>query len=110
MSLVNASWLAAATAIFLVAASTGKMWAVGTYGRPLLILTLVLYTLGNLIMLRLIREVGMAAAFSLSAVGQLIAVNIVALAFFGERISVVQGVGIVLAILSIALITLWPAR
>ena len=74
-----------------------------------IVLTLALYTLGNLIMLRLVREFGMATAFSLSAVIQLVAVNVIALAFFGERLSMVQSGGIVLAIVAVGMITLGPA-
>ena len=74
-----------------------------------LAITLVLYSLGNLIMLRLVRDFGMASAFSLSAIIQLIAVNVIAVAFFGERLSLAQSSGIVLAIVAIGLITLGPA-
>ncbi len=59
---------------------------------------------------RLIRDVGMGVALSLSAVVQLVAVNLVALAFFGERVSGVQAVGLLLAVIAVAMITLGPAR
>ena len=72
------------------------------------VLTLVLYSLGNLVMLRLVREFGMSVSFSLSAVIQLVAVNVVALVFFGERVNALQATGIVLAIASVVLITLGP--
>jgi multidrug transporter EmrE-like cation transporter len=75
-----------------------------------LVLTLVLYTLGNLIMLRLIRDVGMGVALSLSAIVQLVAVNVVAFAFFGERVSIVQATGLFMAIIAVAMITLGPTR
>jgi len=99
--------LAASTVIFLLAAACAKSWALAP-GVPKLVLTLVLYSAGNLVMLRLVREFGMASAFSLSAVIQLVAINVIALAFFGERLSVVQSGGIVLAILAVGLITLGP--
>lgn len=99
--------LCASTVIFVFAASAAKAWTLAPgYGK--LALTLALYTLGNLIMLRLIREFGMGVALSLSAVIQLIAVNIVAFAFFGERVDVVQGGGILVAILAVALVTFGP--
>ena len=60
-------------------------------------------------MLRLVREFGMASAFSLSAVIQLVAVNVIALAWFGERLTGLQSAGIVLAIVAVGLITLGPA-
>jgi glucose uptake protein GlcU len=72
------------------------------------VLTLLLYTVGNLIMLRLVREFGMAAAFSLSAVIQLVAVTLIAFTFFGERLSGVQTLGVVMAVAAVSLITLGP--
>jgi multidrug transporter EmrE-like cation transporter len=60
-------------------------------------------------MLRLVREFGMASAFSLSAVIQLIAINIIAVVLFGERLALTQSVGIVLAIVAVVLITLGQA-
>lgn len=105
MGLASAMLLAASTIIFVAAASAAKSWALSQNSWMLLFLTLVLYTIGNLIMLRLIREVGMGVALSLSAVVQLIAVNVVAFAIFGERVAPVQAAGLALAVLSVALIT-----
>lgn len=59
-------------------------------------------------MLRLIRDFGLGVAISLSAVIQLIAVNLVAFAFFGERVDLVQGAGILIAILAVVLVTAGP--
>ncbi len=99
--------LAAATAIFVAAASTAKAWAVDP-GWFKLMVTMVLYTAGNLLMLRLIRLLGMATAFSLSSVIQLVAVNGVAILAFGETIGLVKGLGLGMAVLAVALITLGP--
>jgi multidrug transporter EmrE-like cation transporter len=100
--------LGISTVVFLLAATMAKSWALSpSLGK--IVLTLALYTLGNLIMLRLVREFGMATAFSLSAVIQLVAVNVIALAFFGERLGLIPGLGIVLAIVAVAMITLGPA-
>ena len=108
MSLFGLIQLGISTAIFLLAATVAKSWALApTVGK--LVLTLALYSAGNLIMLRLVREFGMASAFSLSAIIQLVAVNVIALAWFGERLAVVQGSGIALAIFAVGLITLGPA-
>jgi len=70
---------------------------------------LVLYSVGNLIMLRLIREFGMGVALSLSGIVQLVAVNIVAFTYFGERVGTIQGIGIAVALVAVALITLGPS-
>jgi drug/metabolite transporter (DMT)-like permease len=56
----------------------------------------------------LIRDFGMGVAISLSGVIQLVAVNLVAFLWFGERLGTMQGLGIALAILAVALITLAP--
>lgn len=100
--------LGISTGIFLLAATVAKWWAVSpSIGK--LLLTLLLYSAGNLIMLRLVREFGMASAFSLSAIIQLVAVNVIALAWFGEKLTAMQGTGIVLAIIAVGLITLGPS-
>jgi drug/metabolite transporter (DMT)-like permease len=108
MSIWGALQLAFATVIFLLAATLAKQWALApSLGK--IVLALALYSLGNLIMLRLVRDFGMATAFSLSAVIQLVAVNLIALAYFGERLSLIQGAGIALAVAAVAMITLGPA-
>ncbi len=107
MTLFGFLQLAASTAIFLAAATAAKYWAISpNIGK--LLLTLGLYSLGNLIMMRLVREFGMATAFSLSAVIQLVAVNVIALGWFGERLSAIQAGGVLLAIVAVGLITLGP--
>ena len=108
MTLSGLLQLGLSTVIFLLAATVAKYWALAPSIAKLL-LTLALYSLGNLIMLRLVREFGMASAFSLSAVIQLVAVNVIALAYFGERLNALQSGGIVLAIVAVGLITLGPA-
>ena len=78
--------LAISTVIFLHRGDGRESLGVGARYRKA-VLTLALYSAGNLIMLRLVREFGMASAFSLSAVIQLVAVNVIALAWFGERLT-----------------------
>lgn len=99
--------LIASTLIFLAAASGAKSWVLAP-SMTKLVITLALYTFGNLIMLRLVRELGMSVAFSLSAVIQLIAVNVIAIAWFGERLSAAQGIGIAFAIAAVAIISFGP--
>jgi len=108
MSLFGFVQLALSTVIFLLAATLAKSWALAP-GMGKLVLTLLLYSAGNLVMLRLVREFGMASAFSLSAVIQLVAVNVIALAWFDERLSFMQGSGIALAIVAVGLITFGPS-
>lgn len=99
--------LGASTAIFIAAATAAKGWAMAP-GAGRLLLTLALYTAGNLIMLRLIRDFGMGVALSLSAVIQLVAVNLVAFAWFGERVNAIQGAGIAVAVVAVALVSFGP--
>jgi multidrug transporter EmrE-like cation transporter len=107
MSFSGLFQLGLSTVVFLLAATVAKYWAMApTFGK--LALTLALYTLGNLIMLRLIRDFGMGISLSLSAVIQLVAVNVIALAFFGERLNSLQALGLALAIVAVALVTLGP--
>lgn len=107
MSLAGLAQLGASTLVFLLAATAAKGWTLAP-SWPRLVLVLGLYTVGNLIMLRLIRDFGMGVALSLSAVIQLAAVNVVAFAWFGERVNLLQGAGIVVAVAAVALITLGP--
>ncbi|WP_434725598.1 hypothetical protein [Mesorhizobium sp. RIZ17] len=107
MSFWGLAQLGISTVMFLLAAMVAKHWGMAPSLAKLL-LTLALYTAGNLIMLRLVREFGMSVSFSLSAVIQLVAVNAVALVFFGERLNTLQATGVVLAIAAVALITLGP--
>jgi drug/metabolite transporter (DMT)-like permease len=107
LNLSGALQLAASTLIFLLAATAAKGWALApSHGR--LALVILLYSAGNLIMLRLIRDFGMGVALSLSAVIQLVAVNLVAFVFFGERVNAIQAVGVGAAIAAVALISLGP--
>ena len=65
-------------------------------------------TLGNLIMVRLMRETGMAVAISISAVLQLVlAAGVGNIALFGERPGMLQSAGLILGVVAVALIV-WP--
>lgn len=107
MSAQMVLWLAAATAVFLAAASALRHYV----DRPsiwLLAVALVLYSAGNLMMVRIMKESGMAVAVSVSAVLQLLLANLVAIIFFGERPGSLQTSGIALGLISVMLIV-WPA-
>ncbi len=99
-------WLAGAMAIFLAAASSLRVYV----DRPsvwLLVLAIGLYTAGNLMMVRVMRESGLAVAMSLSAVLQLVLINLVGLMIFGERPTNLQIGGITLGIIGVTMIV-WP--
>jgi drug/metabolite transporter (DMT)-like permease len=99
--------LAASTLVFVLAAVAAKGWALEP-GIGRLLLTLGLYSLGNIIIMHLIQGVGMGVALSLSAVVQLAAVNALAFLAFGEQVNALQGAGIALAIVAVVLITFGP--
>ena len=107
MSSATLVWLAGAMAVFLAASSFLRAY-VDSRHLGLLILALVLYTLGNLMMVRLMRESGMAVAISVSAVLQLLLANAVAIIGFGERPGTAQLAGIALGIVAVGLIVLQP--
>lgn len=109
MTIAGTLQLGTSTLIFLLAAVVAKSWALSPT-LPKLAITLILYSLGNLIMLRLVREFGMASAFSLSALLQLVAVNVIAIVYYGERLPSVQILGILLAVFAVGLITLAPSK
>jgi len=107
VSLLGFLQLGLSTVIFLFAATFAKQWALQP-GLGKLLLTLAFYSVGNLIMLRLVREFGMSISFSLSAIIQLVAVNLIALVWYGERLNSIQNAGVVLAIVAVALISFGP--
>jgi small multidrug resistance pump len=96
-------WLATVMMVFLTASSILRRY-VDLPALWLLLLALALYTLGNLMMVRLMREGGMAVAVSVSAVLQLLMANLVAIALFGERPTLVQAAGIALGAVAVLLI------
>lgn len=98
-------WLFGATAVFITAASTSRVY-VHTTNVLYLLLSMTLYVIGNLMMLRLMREGGLGLAISLSAITQLLVINVIAFAFFGERLSNTQLAGVGLGILAMGLMLL----
>lgn len=99
-------WLGGVMVIFMAAASSLRVYV----DRPsvwLLVLAITLYTAGNLMMVRVMRESGLAVAMSLSAVLQLVLINLIGLLIFGERPSTMQVGGITLGIIAVTMIV-WP--
>jgi len=101
-------WLMGVMTVFLTASATLRSY-VDSGKLVVLLIALVLYTLGNLMMVRLMRESGMAVAISVSAVLQLVLASAVGLTIFGERPTMQQLAGVALGILAVALIV-WPQR
>jgi drug/metabolite transporter (DMT)-like permease len=107
MTLIAFLQLGLATGIFILAGTVAKAWAVSPeFGK--LALAIALYIAGNLIMMRLLREVGMSSAFSATNVLQLVALNLIAIFVFHERIGLQQGLGVAFAIIGVVLIAFAP--
>ncbi|MBB5534426.1 hypothetical protein [Rhizobium giardinii] len=98
-------WLAASMAIFLSAATASRYY-VASNNILVLIFSLGLYCVGNLMMVRLMREGGLGLAISASAIAQLLLVNLIAFAMFGERLTLSQMAGVALGVVSMALMLL----
>jgi multidrug transporter EmrE-like cation transporter len=105
MSTLSFLLLFLSTFAFIAGGSAAKSWALSDNNWGLLVLTLALYSAGNLIMLRLVRDLGMGVALSLSGFVQLLAVNVVAFLIFGESIAPLHAAGLVLGIVAVALMT-----
>ncbi len=101
-------WLGGAMLIFLGGATASRAY-IATSNILVLILSLGLYCIGNLMMVRLMREGGLGLAISASAIVQLVVVNIIAFAVFGERLSLPQMAGVGLGVVSMALM-LFPLQ
>jgi small multidrug resistance pump len=99
-------WLSGAMAAFVAANSVLRAYA-GSGWMPTLIAALGFFLVGNLMMVRLMRESGLALAVSISSVVQLVLLTLVAVLWFDERPSAMQVAGIVLGIVAVALIA-WP--
>ena len=102
MKLPYILWLFGATAVFIGAATSSRAY-VGTSNILFLLLSMALYIVGNLMMLKLMREGGLGLAISLSAITQLLMINVIAFIFFGERLNVTQLAGVGLGVVAMGL-------
>ena len=102
MKLPYILWLFGATAVFIWAATSSRAY-VGTSNILFLLLSMALYIVGNLMMLKLMREGGLGLAISLSAITQLLMINVIAFIFFGERLNLTQLAGVGLGVVAMGL-------
>jgi glucose uptake protein len=101
-------WLVGAMAVFLSAATASRAY-IASSNLLLLVLSLALYCVGNLMMVKLMREGGLGLAISASAVAQLVLINVIAFTVFGERPSMMQLAGVGLGVAAMVLM-LFPAE
>jgi glucose uptake protein len=99
-------WLAGAMAVFITANSVLRAYVANSQ-LAVLLGALVLFSIGNLMMVRLMRESGLAVAISVSSVVQLVVIGLVAWFIFGERPSGLQLAGMALGVVAVAMIA-WP--
>jgi small multidrug resistance pump len=100
-------WLAGAMAVFITANSVLRAYVANAQVWVLLA-ALILFSIGNLMMVRLMRESGLAVAISVSSVVQLVLIGLVAWFVFGERPTGLQIAGMALGVVAVAMIA-WPA-
>lgn len=101
-------WLAGAMAVFLSGATASRAY-ITSNNILLLIFSLALYCVGNLMMVKLMREGGLGLAISASAVAQLVLINVIAFTVFGERPSMMQLAGVGLGVVAMVLM-LFPVQ
>ena len=99
-------WLTVAMGVFITANSVLKSYA-GSGKVPVLIGALALFCVGNLMMVRLMRESGLGVAVAVSSIVQLVLIGVVAFVVFGERPTGMQLAGMGLGVVAVALIV-WP--
>ena len=98
--------LAGSTAVFMAANAVLKTYAaMGGWGG--LVGALALFCLGNVLMVRVMRENGLGIGLALSLIFQLVAVTLVAVIWFGERPGGLQVVGLLLGVVAVTMIV-WP--
>ena len=101
-------WISVSAVIFVSAATASRLY-VSTSNLVWIALSLSLYIVGNLIMVRLMREGGLGLAISISAIAQLVLANLIAFGFFNEKLSSVQMGGIGLGLVAVTLM-MWPQK
>jgi len=106
MNSVILAHLIGSTAVFMAANATLKTYA-AKGGLPILLGALLLFCLGNFLMVRVMRENGLGLAIALSLIFQLIAITLMAFVWFGERPSLLQLAGLALGVVAVTMIV-WP--
>jgi glucose uptake protein len=99
-------WLGAATAVFVAANGVLKTYAVKG-GWPVLVGALLLFCVGNWLMVQVMKANGLGLAIALSAIFQLLAISLMAIVVFGERPTGLQLSGMALGCVAVAMIA-WP--
>jgi small multidrug resistance pump len=99
-------WLGMAMAVFVTANAVLRAYVTNAQ-LWVLLGALALFSIGNLMMVRLMRESGLAVAISVSSIVQLVLIGLVAWFVFGERPTALQIAGMALGVVAVAMIA-WP--
>ncbi|MCY1125667.1 hypothetical protein OU426_02270 [Frigidibacter sp. RF13] len=99
-------WLVASTAVFMAANSALKIHATSG-GWAMLIGALTLFCVGNTMMVQVMRGSGLGLAIAMSVIFQMVAVSLLAMVAFGERLTGLQWTGIGLGVIAVLIIA-WP--
>jgi small multidrug resistance pump len=106
MTAMSFVWLSVATCVFVAANAVLKVYA--TKGQlPTLVGALLLFCLGNWLMVQVMKANGLGLAIALSAIFQLVAISVMAIFVFGERPTALQLAGMALGCVAVAMIA-WP--
>ena len=106
MSGITFLWLGLATSVFVGANAVLKVYAVKG-GLPVPIGALLLFCLGNFLMVQVMKANGLGLAIALSAIFQLVAISVMAIFVFGERPTGLQLAGMAVGCVAVAMIA-WP--
>lgn len=109
MSPLNLSVMLLAACVFVGASVSAKLYVQAPPSWWRLAGVLALYTIGNLMVIRVLREVGLSRVMSLSTVLQLVLVNALAILAFRERLSFPHQLGVGLGVVAVILM-MWPSR
>lgn len=107
MNVVTFLWLGTATAVLVAANAVLNVYAVKG-GLQVLLGALVLFCMGNWLMVQVMRMNGLGLAIALSAIFQLVAISVMAVIVFGERPTGLQLAGMALGCVAVAMIA-WPS-
>ncbi len=109
MNLGAVGFLLVAVGIFSTAASFLRVYIEREH-LAWLLASLTLYTVGNILIAQAMRSFGLGATVSASTFGTLIAINLVSLLVFGDKLSPHQIAGVALGLGAWVLIVFFPAK
>ena len=105
MNGVILAYLIGSTVVFMAANAILETYAAHG-GYSFLVGALALFCVGNVLMVRVMRENGLGSAIALSLIFQLITITLMAVVVFGERPLPLKIFGLVLGVIAVSIIVL----